>query len=103
MILLKIEERLEELGDGWVKKWIAGDVTILEDIIYPYENLTKLLAKDKTIKKEILKSLETISVQELQSCGVRAKPEYHKIWSCEEAANRLGTELDDIKNYISKL
>ena len=50
-----------------------------------------------------MRSLEEISVQELQSCGIRAKPECHEIWCCEDAADRMNIELLAIKNFITKL
>jgi hypothetical protein len=101
--LTKIEDGLKEVDDGWVRKWVVGEESILDEIITPYENMVITLNRNKLIKNKILESLNEISIQELQSCGVRAKPECHKIWCSNDAAKRVRSELKSIKNYISKL
>ena len=103
MILAKLEEKLSERNVVWVQKWAKGETSILEDIVMPYQSMTKILVKNETIKDDILKSLADISVQELHRCGIRAKPECHDIWCCEDAADRMNIELLAIKNFISKL
>jgi hypothetical protein len=65
--------------------------------------MTKILVKNETIKNDIMKSLENISAQELQSCGIRARPECHEIWCCEDSEDRMNVELLAIKNFITKL
>jgi hypothetical protein len=103
LILAKLEERLSERNNSWIQKWVKGETSILEDIVMPYQSMTTILIKNETIKNDILKSLDDISVQELQSCGIRAKPECHDVWCCEDAADRMNIELLAMKNFISKL
>jgi len=101
--LAKLEEKLSEREENWVRKWSKGETSILEDIVMPYQSMTKILIKNETIKNDIMKSLEEISVKEMQSCGIRAKPECHAIWCCDDAAERMNVELLAIKNFITKL
>jgi hypothetical protein len=103
LILAKIEKGISKRQEGWVEKWIKGDTSILEDIIMPYEAMVKTLNENPSIKNDILNSLDDITRQELQSCGIRAKPECHEIWCCESAAERMDTELQGIKTFIKKI
>jgi hypothetical protein len=94
---------LSERQESWVHKWAKGETSILEDIVMPYQSMTKILVKNEIVKNDIMRSLEEISAQELQSCGIKARPECHEIWCCKDAEDRMNVELLAIKNFVSKL
>ena len=103
LILAKLEQKISERNEAWVHKWVKGETSILEDIVMPYQSMTKILIENPKIKDDILTSLEEISIKELQSCGIKARPECHGVWCCDDAVDRMNVELLAIKNFISKL
>lgn len=97
LILGEIEERLSNIDDDWIQKWVNDEVSILEDFMKPNETIIR------SFKSTALEAIDTITTQDLQDCCFRAKPRLQDMWITDKATHKMNTELTNIKNYISKL
>lgn len=97
LVLNQIENYLKNCDDEWIQKWLNGEITILEKVIKPNEG------RLKPFKDLALSIVNTISIQDLQNCCIRAKPQLHEVWASDNAISRMNSELINIKSYIANL
>lgn len=97
MVLKQIKAEFEQMPEEWIRKWVRGEVSFLDDYIIPRHG--KQLSQYKNFAIPLV---DSISAQELQQCAMSARPELN-IWHSQEAINKINSEKIRIRDYISRL
>ncbi len=96
-VLAKVAQRVSRLSRGYVEGWIAGDFSLVDRVAQRHEN------EIRAWKEVVLRTISSISVDDLLQTCKDARPDLTDLWESETARNRLTEEWNNAHAYVEKL
>lgn len=96
-VLAKVGQRVKPLSKGYVERWIQGEFSLVDRVAKKHE------MEIRAWKGVVLKTMETLGVDDLLDACKGARPEFIDLWESDGARKRLKEEWTRAHAYVKGL